>query len=299
MSKFPIDLKQFKKVEENDTHTVLRDKNGHEFKVAHGALGKDVKAQLKQIPMHDKNTISEREKDVVREARQRLFKGGDVKSNKYNPKLVESKKVPMMADGGLLDPSEMTQMAKTEISPEQQQYFQDLANYQQQNQQMAMNAPNASPGLNEPVAPTQPEVQPQNSAWELNQSSSDPSLSNAKQAAPQASQPMAPLEPAISPRVPSAQGLPGQNGMMGGQQGGLPNFIQRGLGTQTAGLYQEAGALGQIGKEQAQALGQQNEQAEQNAHIYDSKVQENDQERQHIFDDIANMHIDPNKYIHA
>lgn len=65
---FKLDLKKFKAVHSDDKHTVLRHKDGHEFKVAHGKLTSAMKAQL----------------DELRSARQldktpKMNKGGEVK----------------------------------------------------------------------------------------------------------------------------------------------------------------------------------------------------------------------------
>ena len=51
MSKFPMDLSQFKKVKEDHAFTTLKHTKGHEVKIAHAALDKNHQKQLKKLPM--------------------------------------------------------------------------------------------------------------------------------------------------------------------------------------------------------------------------------------------------------
>ena len=51
MSKFPMDLSQFKKVKEDHAFTTLKHAKGHEVKIAHAALDKNHQKQLKKLPM--------------------------------------------------------------------------------------------------------------------------------------------------------------------------------------------------------------------------------------------------------
>jgi len=77
MPKFPMDLSRFRKTAETDKKTTMTHDDGHVIFISHNHLKPDMKKALAALP---------------------LYKGGKV-TKQANPKLEESKKLPM-ADGG-------------------------------------------------------------------------------------------------------------------------------------------------------------------------------------------------------
>lgn len=330
MSKFPIDLKQFKKISEDKHHTVLRHANGHELKIAHAALGGEMKHKLKEVPLHeDKKMLEEREKEERLTAREKLFNkpkkekhigkhqdpaefsqdpyaeggdvkiekdagigwagsngeasqmrrlqntpvqpnpspspqnnayGGDVKSNRYNPKLVESKKVPHFDDGGLVGEEKPTPLAS---------YLQDAAEVPTRfaNTGVPYDTENVLS-----ATPTEEEAQPTEA----------PRMPAAAQT----------LEPAIT----HAPGQPQQTSQT--PPNAIGTMMGQGIQEEVGGLRHEAGALGNIGTAQAEALYEQNQAGQANQDLFQNNVAENEGERQNIAQDLQDMHIDPLKYIH-
>lgn len=63
-SKFPIDLKQFKKTQSDKHFTTLKHKSGHELRIAHAALKPDMQKILHAIP-HDEQSLP---KDIKEQA---------------------------------------------------------------------------------------------------------------------------------------------------------------------------------------------------------------------------------------
>ena len=81
MSKFPMDLSQFKKVKEDHAFTTLKHAKGHEVKIAHAALDKNHQKQLKKLPMA-------------------LAEGGEIKDPYTSIKKENYKKPLKFAQGG-------------------------------------------------------------------------------------------------------------------------------------------------------------------------------------------------------
>ena len=52
-----LDLKKFKKIKEEKDHTVLKHNDGHELKIAHGGLQKNMLEELKSLPFSEKKIV--------------------------------------------------------------------------------------------------------------------------------------------------------------------------------------------------------------------------------------------------
>lgn len=102
-----FDVSRFKKVSSDDKCTVLKDPDGHEFKIAHHALTPELKKQINQIPQHfeeggevaaplpeDDNQAPAKEistAEKIKEARDKLFSGDWLKGGQLMPQGYESK----------------------------------------------------------------------------------------------------------------------------------------------------------------------------------------------------------------
>lgn len=101
-----LNLSSFKKLRTEKDHTVMKHKDGHELKIAHKNLSKDLKKQLDTLPHYqeggevkDRGTAGQRERTRVDAARASI-PGSYVESNQGDRQLIDR-----YADGGEVYPA--------------------------------------------------------------------------------------------------------------------------------------------------------------------------------------------------
>lgn len=312
-------MSKFKKISSDAQSTTFRHDNGHTMTIAHKgvspkfreemskmptekpqkmAKGGEVDKKLEVEPIAQKNESGLEYEDLAQPEPKNslevepMARGGMAQSN---PKLEESKKVPpkMYADGGdvqadkppvTINIGQQPQIPANMINPQAGQ--QAAAQMQQSNpqqmtaEQQAASNPGAQPygvpaGGQDAVSAQAPQAQ----ATQASQEAS--TISQLPQAQGQAS-------------VPPSQSLEDLPGGINGPMG-----LMSAIGKTEAGITGEAAAQGALGNQQAgieQGATQQQQnlaaQFQQNLHTIMG-------ERQDLQHDLANAHIDANRYVNS
>lgn len=231
MSKFPLDLSKFKRVASDKHTTTLKHEKGHELKLAHGGLSKDIQEKLKKLPMS----------------------------------YAEGTEVPVGEEQSSQDPqpNQPTVVINNTPSPQQGVPVQQVAPPQRapQNVQELIAANNAAVARN-----------PQS------------------QMPPQGAPPMA--QPQGMPQTPAAPGFDPYSAGTAGLQAQLG-----GIQEEKRGAVGEAQALGQLGTAQAAQESDYQKQLQEKIDSYTQANADLTKERTAMQSDIANGHIDPDRYI--
>lgn len=240
MSKFPLDLSKFKCVASDKHTTTLKHQKGHELKLAHGGLSRDIQEKLKKLPKH------------YAEGTPEIPVGEDDSSDQSNAS----------------QPNQPTVVINNTPSPQQGYPVQQqpqLNRAAPSNVQELIDANNAAVARNPQSQVQQPQgVPPQTVPGQ------------------QAGMPQAPAAPGFDPYASMNAGLQSQLG---------------GIQEQKRGAIGEAQALGQLGTQQA---AQESDYGKNLQDRIDTYTQANDdltKERTAMQADIANGHIDPDRYI--
>lgn len=323
--KFPLDLSKFKRISSDEKTTTLHHPAGHKITVAHSALTPKMRGQLAAMPMAEGGAVQKMDKTLsdnwssqidpkiqaeedakIAQASpppQKKAHGGEIKQS--NPKLEESKKVPMYAEG---TPDQPVQTQDQQPQPQQPTVV--INNGTPPAATDANAQPQATPeplahhigaAVRQGVADTLGAVKGAadkvygplyNMGQQLGQG-----LAGDPQQSPQAAAPApatAAQAPAASPQ--SAPTTPQQPQDPFGTGATLQSF-QQGLGETKAGIAGEAAATGAEGQEQASDLGQMVQRQQENLQNYKQHYDYLDNERQAFQQDVMNQHIDPKHYL--
>jgi hypothetical protein len=273
MSKLPIDLKGFKKSSSDKHTTTLVHKNGHEIKLAHKALSKEMRDNLEKLPMSDSAP-----------------KKGDIKAER---KEKESAALQKFADGGSVEQAADAAKDIAKDAPDTpitinighppqvpEQYANPLAGQQAMQQAQA----------NQPIVDKSSQLQ---DVYGVPKEQQAQMLAGQSPQAPQASIPDGNSQIPGS-ELPSAapQANPDPYGMEAYQ-----NSLGTGVAEQKAGIMAEAQARGAEGAGQAKALREATTQQQTQMRSYQDHYGELEKERQAFQQDIQNQHIDPKHYL--
>ncbi len=257
-----INMKKFKKIASDKTHTTMRHMDGHEMKIAHSALSPKARKELADIPVH-------------------MADGGETFTAEQEPK-------------GLPTPQDVQQAA---AAPSQQMGAPIVINVGGQ-QPGAAAAPVPPPA---PASAAQPFTDPLmgfNPAG-APPPPAPPPPSNQIQYPPVPKQEVPPRKPASSADAPQATATSLAAAPPSDPYGTTEyyNNISKGLAEQKAGLAGEAAATGAQGRAEAATL--QKQAADQQAILkgFQEHSAALEKERQSFQDDIKNQHIDPNRFI--
>lgn len=265
-----VDLKHFKKVSSNKTHTTFVHPDGHEIHIAHKALPAEMRSEMKHLPaaklaqggeVVSKEPPKEPPKDLSEEQRARL-----------QSIAAGFKKATGFADG----------TPRGVPSPEvDQQALESLDSYRSDKSRLEDLFKNFSgeQGF------------ARNSGTGLEESATGASSLNAAQVAPAPPTISSPAQDLENPLLPKPQGQVGGQDPFGVQS--FEKEYLKGLGEQQTGITGEAEALGQIGQKEAQVANtaantQQRIQNEFVAHDKDLNS-----ERENLLKDVQDQHIQP------
>src|SRR5579859_99271 len=261
MKHFKVDLSKFKKVSEDKDSTIMRHADGHEIKVAHKALPKEVRAQFHKLPKIDESVSN-------------------------NPKLEESKKVPSkFAEGGSTEEDQQQKQQEvqqsnsnikpaqpTPIDPEKFKKFQQ--GYQAATKQFADGG-----DVNSESAQDSPE-----------QIVNDIQATNPQQPqqAPAPAKPMASDQSNAQSADQSSQGL---------QFPDISQPVMQGVEQQKSGISAEAKAAAQQGA--AEDIAYKNNLAQQQDLQNHFKTQSDQlmKERQDLLQSVKDGQIDPHHFV--
>lgn len=294
-----FDLKDFKKVEENEKGITLEHKKGHRMQMAKSGLSSDMKAHLASMPVHN------------------YAEGGPVETPEVAPQ-----------EDGILDKiSNMFSSQGPSTSPDQMskenlynQYVTGTygpdASIAQQNMQGAgaLFTPSGEPpvNFNPKVAEQASNAYEQERAAEQGRQSAQQkeqyeSALQDNQARAQFGMPPVPV-----PNAPQA--TPASMPMQGAQQGsqvqnmqGLnpqgtqmpvasPEAYQKAYDEQLSGVYEQAKAQGELGAEKQAAAAEQAQKTQNLMNHYQEQSDALSKEIQNTMEDVKNTKINPNHY---
>jgi hypothetical protein len=278
MSKLPIDLKGFKKSSSDKHTTTLVHKNGHEIKLAHKALSKEMRDNLEKLPMAEGASkkspdVRAERKEKEKAALQKFADGGQVEEAADAAKDIakDAPGAPITINIG--------------HAPQIPEQFNNPLAGQQSLQQAQANQPqvDAAPKLQDTFGVSK-EQQAQ--------------MQMAAQQQPAAA--VGAQMPQIAPPLPT----PGQPDPSAAQPNQDPygmeayqNSLGQGIAEQKAGLLGEAQASAAAGAGQVRALhdAAQTQQAQMKS--YQDHYGELDNERKSFQHDVENAHVDPKHYM--
>jgi hypothetical protein len=275
MSKLPIDLKGFKKSSSDKHTTTLVHKNGHEIKLAHKALSKEMRDSLEKLPMAEgakKPDVRAERKEKEKAALQKFAEGGEVEQAAD-----AAKDIAKDAPGAPIT----INIGHAPQIPEQ--FNNPLAGQQALQQAQA----------NRPQVDTAPKLQ------------DTFGVSKEQQAQMQmAAQQPAAAQGAQMPQIAPALPTPGQPDPSAAQASQDPygmeayqNSLGQGIAEQKAGILGEAQASAAAGAGQVRALhdAAQTQQAQMKS--FQDHYAELDNERKAFQQDVNDSHVDPSHYM--
>lgn len=275
--KFPMDLSKFKKIKVDKDATILRHPHGHEFKIAHKAIGPEMKSQLDELPHFDQGTTDGTVGDSKKSFAAQIAEGARgnrsalagyeeqkrILAEKKQKSQTASQGTVSESQGGMIPHYAFGEAVESEGNPPPEPTMADKASQYLANTP-GFGAPVASP---EEAAPT-PEAA--------------------------AIPPQAPSPDSMSPAAPQDSQSPSMDpyGTTEAQKD-----LTHGIGLQNAGFKGQADAAAAMGKAQADTLlGAMKQQQEQQAH-YQDNLKNISEEHDALMQDIQNSHIDPKHYL--
>lgn len=268
-----LDLKKFKKISSDSTHSIFEHPDGHTIRVVHQTLDKDLHQELKGLPTAKK-----------------MSEGGEVKPDPKKPKppKEELKKDPYLGTSDQRDrASEISKGFRAAMG-----FAEGTPEGSVEDEIRARFAGFKMPGL-EGAAQEMPGSAPQSSAVMR----MEPGLGGPS-APPSSSQLSMPPDTVPLPTNVDLQVQQPQQGS--GDPFGIGAYQQamgQGIAEQKQGLAQEAQGLGQQGQAEAQAAQATQENLQNLETDYHSHAQVLDTERQGLMQDLQNKHIDPSRLV--
>lgn len=261
----PFDFKQYRKVHHTPHHSIFRHKDGHEIKVLHDKLDPKVKAEVMKLPKRNAAPM-EAYADGGKVAAAPQPKPQQPQGPQINPQDAANIKNAFThgyADGGEIEGPAMGAGMGIGMSPE--------APAQPDQSYLEIGLQNRSPLSQDAVSESQHTLEQRAVASEA-------------AAVPQN----------VQLGLQSGIGQP-QGDIYG--TGAYDAAYSQGVNEQKAGLRNEAKAVGDQGKAEAQLIqGAQEKQATLQQHT-EQQFAELEQERQGLYKDLADGHIDPNHYM--
>lgn len=333
---FKIDMSKFRKMASDKDHTTLQHEDGHQIKIAHGALSRGHRKQLESLPMmseggkvsdvdHPTSTIQPERRINLDPEKVKQFQSNSIfnstgkklkNTTAYNQadggsvKMAEGGKVTRKLDIEETGPVEAEMAAdndlefvthnkkkKLDIEPIKMADGGDVIDYdnlvpKEQNQKDAEDAPYGVPleALRSKVATATNNTAPQD-GQSVNMGSipiaSTPQASN-ETTQPVASKPspveQAPVATATETKQPATKPIPS------------PDLVHA-YESQVSGIEAEAQAQAAKAAEEKQAITRQVGVMSDLTQTYQKHYNELENERKAFQDDIANTHIDPNRYL--
>ncbi len=324
-----LDIKGWQKIRGSDTHSIMRNEEGHQLKIAHNALSEAHRKALMDLPISESKPAKASGEAKAEE--QAPKPAAPVKSNapsnkpdvkKLDADAWQGRDAKMYADGGPVakpkaapkddvpdpDPKKAGEFVKGATSSgaislgDAWQNIKTGLGYADGGPVSSMQ--DSPEQIAQDAAQTPVEDQMQNAVQQAPADQSffggmqgradDRRLATEASAAPQQGVPaqQAPAPQGAMPSQPQGQGDP-----FGTQA--YSDAYQKGLGEEKAGFNKEADTAAALGQQQAEAIGKAQEAQAATQLSYQNHYNELDKERQAFQADIANGHIDPNRYIHS
>lgn len=295
-----FDIKGWKKIRGSNTHSIMRNEEGHSLKIAHAPLNAEHRKMLMELPMEAHESPKAKAS--------KMADGGPVrKPAKDDVPEPDPKKAKAFVEGMQQSPVETIksgwQNAKQELG------FADGGDVEQQlrdqNPQGSISYDSAGQMPQQTI-----EAPPAAEAPIIASQSAPAGLDIVKRFAGAMDQPGG-LQPAIgggvdpqmvagaSPQQPApAAAQPAQSA--GNDPYGTQAFsdaYMRGLGEEKSGLAQEANTAQALGEAQAQAIGEQQAKAAANQLSYQNHYKELEMERQGFLKDMQDQKIDAGRFM--
>jgi hypothetical protein len=306
MANIPFNLKGFSKIACDETHTTMRNKAGHEIRIAHKALSNDMREQLQALPFSDmkvrkedakgQEPVAEREtpkkpvqSDGPNEKPQKLHDGGMVaiKKEKY-----DDRPRAAYADGGEVKPADEVAKVMDDAKDSGSPITINIGHPSIPESFVNPLAGQAAKDFAQSQGQPMPDTSPQ-----LTDTFGVSKEQQAEMLAPKAPAPGTPgAQPSSQPAQPAAAAPQDQANADPYGMDAYANSLGQGIAEQKAGVLGEAQALSNQGFAQAKAL---NDAAKsQNTLLENAQkhFDDLDQERRNFQYDLENNHINPNHY---
>lgn len=295
-----MDLKHFKVVSSDDKSTTFQHKRGHKIVVAHAGLPKEQVESLKNLPhfdnggtvgLHDDfSTTAKNNTDV----RTRQFEEGFNKQKSTvhqdsDEEYAERRKTfggsaprlnlpPGMADGGPVQPMPIDPQKAKEV----QDSFKKALGF-------ADGTPDGTVGDYLNAQSQEPAEEPIMSQMSPEQTATIPT----EQTAPTSNS-----EQLSNVQVPAATTTQQQN-PLGQIASSQLDSMQQSINQMQGGVNAQAAAEGAQGKQEAQAAQQHQAQIQEIDNHFQKTSQSIDAEREAVYNDLANGHIDPHHFVNS
>lgn len=310
-SKLPFSLKGFNKVSADATHTTMRNGQGHEIKIAHKALSKEMREQLEKLPQVPKEAQGKQPKAKAAESvePQALAKGGQVKdledldqepqsaagqsmsgdapitinigapSPSAGPTPVPSE-APMAQDSN--EPSIGTKLKHALVPKGLHGVVDAIGSRMDQLNDPAFRAQMEEADRQRRIADGYEVPQQRTPAQDAQPHPTPMDMQAGAQAAPMPAQ-----APGAAPVDPNAG------------QSAIERTMLGGIGKQSAGIQQEAKALAQQGQAEAAIAQEQQALSQQRIDEFQEINTNLNNERQAFMQDIADQKIDANRFFQS
>lgn len=335
---FRLDLSKFKKISSDKHSTLMRHEDGHELKLDHKTIEPKVRGMLAKMPaMAGGGKVAAQEEDHAGPAPDAGFSEEEVNQIRNHEKASPSAPSPTkFADGGDVQaeppvdpqatPSPVQDPAATPMDPslsEKRRLYNDIVernsmsssmgNYANPEGQFGPTGENpkqfdASAWKTAEDAYAQKQQANVVAGQQAYQKSIDDNKARASAGLAPNPVPPAPVgpgpngtEPSLKPTPQIPQGAP--NMSQGpqdpfGKEAGYSTYM-KGLGEEKAGLFNEAKAQGDLGKQEAQVQNQAITNQISREADYQKHNQYLEDERQDFQRDIQSYHIDPQHYLNS
>lgn len=287
-----MNFADFKKVSEDKNSATLKHPKGHKIVVAKNALSPKMRSQLSDLPVHmESGGMPKSKQSLDEESQGYSVQTNQVQPNNPNQPIINVNVGQPQPSQQVADSGGMMDKLKNVGG-----LYNDLTKF----------------GILPPVLPNIPESAPMESSGAASKIAQDPNVKlGMKDEAAGAVDPNQPAQnfPEAHPiqggaaqlqPVPQPQQMLPDQAMANdrfGTEASMQNTSQ-GIGNQIQGIQNSAAAQGELGRQQAQTYDQNAELQQSLANQQLMNQQYVMQEHQNFLNDMANDHVDPNKYIH-